>query len=81
MVPLEELHGLVRDLWLTRHEEELEAEKAARRKGRSKSTKEMKLEELKLRESELYKTGMGGLKVQPFFLGQHPLNSTSSQRL
>ncbi|TRM65345.1 hypothetical protein BD626DRAFT_488480 [Schizophyllum amplum] len=55
---LDELHEVVRDGWLTRLDAELEEEQAARRKGRSKSTKEMKLEDLKLQESETYRTGM-----------------------
>jgi len=55
---LPELHSLVRDIWLTRYDEELEEEQRTRRKGRPKSVKEVKLEELKLREAELYRTGM-----------------------
>ena len=38
---------------------ELEQERTARRKGRPKSTKELKLEEIKLHEAEEYRTGMG----------------------
>ncbi|KAI5984308.1 hypothetical protein EDD15DRAFT_2480700 [Pisolithus albus] len=57
VLSLQELHSLVRDAWLTRHDHELEEEKSARRKGRPKSTKEVKLEEIKLRESEEYRTG------------------------
>lgn len=56
---LDELHYIVREIWLTRLDGEIEAEKAARRKGRPKSMKEQKLEEQKLRETELYRTGMG----------------------
>ncbi|KAI9453419.1 hypothetical protein BJY52DRAFT_1289502 [Lactarius psammicola] len=55
---LPELHELVADIWLTRHDSELEEERAARRKGRPKSTKECRLEELKLREAEEYRTGL-----------------------
>ncbi|KAI6042095.1 hypothetical protein EDC04DRAFT_2663828 [Pisolithus marmoratus] len=58
VLSLQELHSLVRDVWLTRHDHELEEERSARRKGRPKSTKEVKLEEIKLRESEEYRTGM-----------------------
>ncbi|KAI0664217.1 hypothetical protein C8Q70DRAFT_224639 [Cubamyces menziesii] len=58
VLSLEELHYIVKDVWLTRHDQEIEAEKASRRKGRPKSAKEMKLEEQKLREVELYRTGM-----------------------
>ncbi|KAG6916123.1 hypothetical protein DXG01_008354 [Tephrocybe rancida] len=55
---LPELHAIVQDIWLTRFDEELEQERAARRKGRPKSAKEIKLEEIKLRESDEYRTGM-----------------------
>ncbi|KAG6829881.1 hypothetical protein H0H92_003150 [Tricholoma furcatifolium] len=55
---LPELHAVVRDVWLTRFDEELEQERAARRKGRPKSVKETKLEEIKLRESDEYRTGL-----------------------
>ncbi|KAI9573759.1 hypothetical protein HD554DRAFT_2201968 [Boletus coccyginus] len=58
VLTLEELHTVVRDVWLTRHDDELEQERTARRKGRSKSTKEAKLEEIKLRETEEYRTGI-----------------------
>ncbi|KAG6335729.1 hypothetical protein ID866_3353 [Astraeus odoratus] len=58
VLSLDELHSLIRDVWLTRHDDELEAERAARRKGRPKSAKEIKLEETRLRESEEYRTGM-----------------------
>lgn len=66
MLALPELHELVSDVWLTRHDAELEEERAARRKGRPKSTKEQKLEEVKLREAEEYRTGMGEPRP-PFF--------------
>ena len=56
---LEELHSLIQDLWLTRHDAELEEEQNARRKGLPKSAKESKLEEIKLRDMEEYRTGMG----------------------
>lgn len=56
---MEELHFVVRDIWLPRFDQDLEAEKAARRKGRPKSTKEQKLEEQKLRDIEEYRTGIG----------------------
>ncbi|KAH9852187.1 hypothetical protein C2E23DRAFT_827847 [Lenzites betulinus] len=58
VLSLDELHYVVRDVWLARHDMEIEAERSARRKGRPKSTKEAKLEELQLREKELYRTGM-----------------------
>lgn len=59
VLSLEEVHDIVKNIWLTRHDIELEAEQTARRKGRSKSVKELKLEEIKLREAEEYRTGMG----------------------
>jgi translation machinery-associated protein 16 len=62
VLTLEDIHNIVRDVWLTRHDEEIEAEKASRRKGQPKSVKQVNLEEAKLRESELYKTGMGEIK-------------------
>ncbi|KAL5513058.1 TMA16 [Sanghuangporus vaninii] len=54
----EELHELVRDVWLCRHDVALEEERKARRKGRSKSTKELNLEFMKEREAEEYRTGL-----------------------
>jgi translation machinery-associated protein 16 len=59
VLTLSELHDLVANVWLTRHDAELEEERTARRKGRPKSTREQKLEEIKLREAEEYRTGMG----------------------
>ena len=59
VLTLEELHHIVGNVWLTRFNEELEEEKAARRKGRPKSSREVYLEDLKLREAEEYRTGMG----------------------
>jgi len=56
---LDELHLIVRDIWLPRHDKDLEQERAKRRKGRPKSTKEMQIEELKIREVEEYRTGFG----------------------
>ena len=56
---MEELHFVVRDIWLPRFDQDLEAEKASRRKGRPKSTKEQKLDEQKLRDIEEYRTGIG----------------------
>ena len=55
---LEQLHSALKN-WLGRHDQQLEREKAQRRKDRPKSAKEVKLEELKLRESEEYRTGFG----------------------
>ncbi|TFK51777.1 hypothetical protein OE88DRAFT_1467516 [Heliocybe sulcata] len=52
------IHALLKDVWLTRHDTELASERAARRKGRPKSTREQHLEDIKLRESEEYRTGL-----------------------
>ncbi|KAF8582782.1 hypothetical protein K439DRAFT_1391365 [Ramaria rubella] len=57
-VTLAVLHEIVRDIWLKRHDVELEAERSARRKGRPKSAKQMALEEIVLRETEEYRTGL-----------------------
>jgi len=58
VLTLEEMHAIVRDVWTTRFDLELEAERAARRKGRPKSTKEQNLESIKEREAEEYRTGI-----------------------
>ncbi|KAF8909370.1 hypothetical protein CPB84DRAFT_1765969 [Gymnopilus junonius] len=58
VLSMEDFHHVIRDIWLTRFDNELEAEKSSRRKGRPKSAKEVKLEEMKLREAEIYRTGM-----------------------
>ena len=59
VLALEDLHTIVREVWLPRYDAELETERASRRKGRPKSTREQKIEELKLREAEEYRTGLG----------------------
>ena len=61
VLALEDMHTILREVWVSRYDAELEAERASRRKGRPKSTKEQKIEELKLRESEEYRTGLGAL--------------------
>jgi translation machinery-associated protein 16 len=76
VLTLSELHELVADIWLTRHDEELEEERAARRKGRPKSTKEQKLEQVQLREAEEYRTGMGE-RTSLFCFVESPLGHTS----
>jgi translation machinery-associated protein 16 len=65
VLTLEQLHAIVREIWLTRHDEELEQEKTARREGRPQSTKQIRLEELKMRELEEYRTGMGTFFFSP----------------
>ncbi|ESK94923.1 hypothetical protein Moror_14090 [Moniliophthora roreri MCA 2997] len=57
ILSLADLHDLIANVWLKRYDNELEEERALRRKGRPKSVKETKLEELKLREEEDYRTG------------------------
>lgn len=56
---LEELHAVIRDVWLTRHDVELNEEMKNRRKGNPKSAKQSKLENIKNMESEEYRTGLG----------------------
>ncbi|KAH9839831.1 uncharacterized protein C8Q71DRAFT_744392 [Rhodofomes roseus] len=63
VLSLETLHVIVRDVWLKRFDEDLEEEKKSRRKGRPKSTREQKLEELISQEAELYRTGMDVLDL------------------
>lgn len=59
VLSLDELHSILQDIWLLRFDSELEEERAARRKGRPKSVLEQKIEEIKLREAEEYRTGLG----------------------
>jgi hypothetical protein len=73
VLSLDDLHALVKDIWLTRHDAELEEERSARRKGRPKSAKETKIEELKLREIEEYRTGMGTPLTAESCLSVHAL--------
>lgn len=61
VLTLEDMHTIIGDVWLPRFDSELESEKAARRKGRPKSTKEQTLESIKEREAEEYRTGIGAL--------------------
>ncbi|KZT10096.1 uncharacterized protein LAESUDRAFT_645315 [Laetiporus sulphureus 93-53] len=58
VLSLEDLHKIIESVWLTRFDGKLEEERKSRRKGRPKSVKEQKLEELKLREAEEYRTGL-----------------------
>ncbi|PPQ75200.1 hypothetical protein CVT24_010116, partial [Panaeolus cyanescens] len=58
VLSISEMHTIIRDVWLTRFDDELEEERAARRPGRPKSPKEVKLEEQKSREYQVYRTGM-----------------------
>ncbi|KAJ7224335.1 hypothetical protein GGX14DRAFT_649715 [Mycena pura] len=54
---LPELHAILQ-AWVGRNDTALAAEQAARRQGRPKSPREMRIEELRLREQETYRTGM-----------------------
>ncbi|KAL0565902.1 translation machinery-associated protein 16 [Marasmius crinis-equi] len=57
VLKLEDLHEIIANVWLKQYEVELEQERATRRKGRPKSSKELKLEEMQSRELEEYRTG------------------------
>lgn len=59
VLTLEDMHTVIKDVWLPRFDSELESERALRRKGRPKSTKEQNLELIKEREAEDYRTGIG----------------------
>lgn len=65
VLTLPQLHEFIRDGWLSRHDEELAAEKAKRRPGRPKSKREAELEDEKLREAEEYRTGIGERPLCP----------------
>ncbi|KAJ7449643.1 hypothetical protein FB451DRAFT_1287542 [Mycena latifolia] len=54
---LPQLHAIAQ-AWIARDDAALAAEQAARRKGRPKSPREVRLEERRLREQETYRTGM-----------------------
>ncbi|KAG8969553.1 hypothetical protein FRC03_001992 [Tulasnella sp. 419] len=55
---LAEIHELIRDVWVTRHDSAIAAEEAARRKGRPRSVREEKLRALRTAELEEYRTGL-----------------------
>lgn len=57
VLTLPELHAIAQE-WIARHGAALAEEQVARRKGRPKSTREARIEELRLREQETYRTGM-----------------------
>ncbi len=56
---LEQLHELIQTVWLTRHDEEIEEEQAARKKDRPLSVKAVDLINIRARETEEYRTGLG----------------------
>lgn len=58
-----ELHDLVRDVWLARHDYALGEEAKSRRKGRPKSVREVNLENMKASEAEEYRTGLGAISL------------------
>jgi len=55
---LPELHDIIQDVWLHRHDEELEQERATRRKGRPRTAKEDRLTNLITSEAEEYRSGL-----------------------
>ncbi|KAK1221078.1 translation machinery-associated protein 16 [Marasmius sp. AFHP31] len=57
VLTLEDMHNLIANVWLKQYDVELEQERATRRKGRPKSAREMKLEEMQSREIDEYRTG------------------------
>jgi len=56
---MDDLHALIEDVWIARHDDELQAERAQRRKGRPPSIREGQLELIKNTELEEYRTGIG----------------------
>lgn len=56
---LDELHGIIGDIWLTRHDEAIQSEKSTRRKGRPPSKREVELQALKIQDEQDYRTGLG----------------------
>ena len=60
-ITLAELHDLINTSWLTRHDEAIKSEEAARRSGRPPSKREIELKALKEKEREDYRAGLGEL--------------------
>lgn len=56
---LAELHAIVNDSWLTRHDEAIQSEVSSRRPGRPPSKREVELRALKPQEEEEYRSGIG----------------------
>jgi translation machinery-associated protein 16 len=56
---LSDIHSIIKEAWLPRHDEALQSLTLSRRPGRPPSTKELQLSEVKLREAEEYRTGLG----------------------
>jgi hypothetical protein len=61
---LPSLHELIKDVYLTRNDEELDELKKARRPGRPKAKREIEIEEIKRKENAEYENGFG--KLFPF---------------
>ncbi|KAJ7077823.1 hypothetical protein B0H15DRAFT_954828 [Mycena belliarum] len=57
VLSLPQLHAITQ-AWIARDDAALAAEQAARRPGRPKSPRESRIEERRIRESEVYRTGM-----------------------
>jgi len=71
---MDDLHALIEDVWIARHDDELQAERAQRRKGRPPSIREGQLELIKNTELEEYRTGIGAPPLpQPPPRITHPL--------
>jgi translation machinery-associated protein 16 len=62
------MHDIVTNAWLARNDSALAEERSRRRPGRPKSAKETKLEEVKLREAEEYRSGLGTPHIPPLIL-------------
>jgi hypothetical protein len=59
VISLAQLHKIVTDIWLKRHDEDLRVERESRRAGRPRSAKEDKLLELQLQDREEFRSGLG----------------------
>ncbi|KAG8991024.1 hypothetical protein FRB90_001489 [Tulasnella sp. 427] len=55
---LSEVHEIIRDVWLKRHDVAIAEEAATRRKGEPRSSKEDKLQAAKEAEAEEYRSGL-----------------------
>jgi len=56
---LEEIHTLIRDVWLHRFDEAIHSEESSRRKGRPPSKREVELRALKTQAEQEYRSGVG----------------------
>lgn len=62
---LAELHELVTNDWLPRHDEGILSEQSSRRKGRPSSKREIELKALKIKEEQDYRAGLGECLLLP----------------